>query len=250
MRSHHHVTRWLAAGLLGTAPLMSACIGGEVGGPVWTGPPFSADLVDPSHPNDSPTHIYLSDGRLRIESTDTSQLGALVLDPAHKATLLINDRKHEYIDAGMFTSLVTATFGPVLRFFRPAGAGDPCTQWNTTTMPFATLSHNKSDAPPHFTCKSLGSESVDGRAAHKWQWTNDAGNGGSGLVCIDDRLQVVTKAEDSRRHMELRNIKGRQRRGIHVHATGELQEGERDQHHGQPAERVEGPIAPVTFRHG
>ena len=26
-------------------------------------------------------------------------------------------------------------------------------------------------------------------------------------MCIDDRLRVVTKAEDSRRHMELRNIK-------------------------------------------
>jgi len=143
----------------------------------------------------------------RRQSTDTSQLGALVLDPAHKATLLINDRKQEYLDAGMFTSLVTATFGPVLRFFRPAGAGDPCTQWNTTTMPFASLSHSKSDALPHFTCKSLGSESVDGRAAHKWQWTNDAQNGGSGLVWIDDRLQVVTKAEDSGDHMELRNIK-------------------------------------------
>jgi len=207
MRSHQRVTGWLAAALLGTAPLMSACIGRESGGPVWTGPPFSADLVDPNHPNDSPTHIYLSDGKLRIESTDTSQLGALVLDPAHNATLLINDRKQVYLDAGMFTSLVTATFGPVLRFFRPAGTGDPCTQWNTTTMPFASLSHNKSDAPPHFTCKSLGSESVDGRAAHKWQWTNDAQNGGSGLVWIDDRLQVVTKAEDSGDHMELRNIK-------------------------------------------
>ncbi len=207
MRPPVRVTRWLAVALLGAAPLVSACFGGETGGPVWTGPPFSADLVDPSHPNDSPTHIYLSDGKLRIESTDTSQMGALVLDPAHHATLLINDQKKEYFDAGMMTSVVTATFGPVLRFFRPAGAGDPCTQWNTTTMPFASLSHDKSDAPPHFTCKSLGSESVDGRAAHKWQWTTDARDAGSGIVWIDDKLQVVSRAEDKDDHMELRNIK-------------------------------------------
>ncbi len=207
MLTSSRMTRWFLVVALGTAPMLAACIGGEVGGPVWTGPPFSADLVDPSHPDSTTTHIYLSDGKLRIESTDTSQLGALVLDPAHGSTLLINDQKKEYLDAGMMTSLVTATFGPVLRFFRPAGAGDPCTQWNTTTAPYASLSHNKSDAPPHFTCKSLGSESVDGRGAHKWQWTNDAQDGGTGTVWIDDKLQVVSRAEDKDDHMELRHIK-------------------------------------------
>ena len=207
MPTSSHMSRWFVAVALGATPMLAACIGGEAGGPAWTGPPFSADLVDPSHADQSTTHIYLSDGKLRIESTDTSQLGALVLDPSHNTTLLINDQKKEYLDAGMMTSLVTATFGPVLRFFRPAGTGDPCVQWNTMTMPFASLSHNKSDAPPHFTCKSLGSESVDGRPAHKWQWTNDAQDGGTGTVWIDDRLQVVSKAEDSGDHMELRNIK-------------------------------------------
>ncbi|HEY7895394.1 MAG TPA: hypothetical protein VIC24_10890 [Gemmatimonadaceae bacterium] len=207
MPTSSRMSRWVVVVALGATPAVAACFGGEVGGPVWTGPPFSADLVDPSHPDSTPTHIFLSDGKLRIESTDTSQLGALVLDPAHGSTLIINDRKKEYLDAGMMTSLVTATFGPVLRFFRPAGAGDPCTQWNTTTMPFAAMSHNKSDAPPHFTCKSLGSESVDGRSAHKWQWTNDAQNGGTGMVWIDDKLQIVSRAEDKDDHMELRNIK-------------------------------------------
>jgi len=207
MPTSARLSRWFAAVALGAVPMAAACFGGQSGGPVWTGPPFSADLVDPSHPTDSATHIYLSDGKLRIESTDTSQLGALVLDPAHGQTLLINDRKKVYFDAGMMTSLVTATFAPVLRFFRPAGAGDPCTEWNTTTMPFASLSHDKSGSAPHFTCKSLGAERVDGRAAHKWQWTNDAQNGGSGIVWIDDRLQVVSKAEDKDDHMELRNIK-------------------------------------------
>jgi len=207
MLTSPRIARLVAAVALGATPLVAACFGGEVGGPIWTGPPFSADVVDPQHPEQSTSHIYLSDGKLRVESTDTSQLGALVLDPAHGTTLIVNDRKKEYLDAGMFTSLVTATFGPVLRFFRPAGSGDPCTQWNTTTAPFATFAHNKSEAPPHFTCKSLGSESVDGRPAHKWQWTNDAQDGGTGTVWVDDKLQVVTKAMDKDDAMELRNIK-------------------------------------------
>jgi hypothetical protein len=207
MPTSSRIAKWLAVAVLGTTPMLGACIGGETGGPAWTGPPFSADVVDPNHADSSKTHIYLADGKVRIESTDTSQLGALVLDPAHNSTLIINDQKKEYLDAGMMSSLVTATFGPVLRFFRPAGGGDPCTQWNTTTMPFASFAHNKSDAPPHFTCKSLGSESVDGRSAHKWQWTNDAKDGGTGTVWIDDRLQVVSRAEDNDDHMELRNIK-------------------------------------------
>jgi hypothetical protein len=48
---------------------------------------------------------------------------------------------------------------------------------------------------------------VDGRSAHKWQWTNDAQNGGTGMVWIDDKLQIVSRAEDKDDHMELRNIK-------------------------------------------
>ncbi|MGH7646944.1 MAG: hypothetical protein ACREND_02420 [Gemmatimonadaceae bacterium] len=207
MLTSSRATRLVALAALGIMPVAAGCFGGETGGPIWTGPPFSADVVDPQHPQQSTTHIYLSDGKLRVESTDTSQLGALVLDPAHGTTMIINDQKKEYLDAGMLTSLVTATFGPVLRFFRPAGAGDPCTQWNTTTAPFVSISHDKSNAPPHFTCKSLGSESVDGRSAHKWQWTNDAQDGGTGTVWIDDKLQVVTRATDKDDNMELRNIK-------------------------------------------
>jgi len=116
----------------------------------------------------------------RRQSTDTSQLGALVLDPAHKATLLINDRKQEYLDAGMFTSLVTATFGPVLRFFRPAGAGDPCTQWNTTTMPFASLSHTKSDA-----LRTSRARASDPRASTDAPRTNGNGRTMRGMAEAD-----------------------------------------------------------------
>lgn len=208
MRSSSRLTRWLALTLLGTAPLVSACFGGESSGAAWSGPPFSADLVDPRQPDKPAGHLYLSDGKLRFESTDTASPGALVLDPAHKTTLLINDQKREYFDAGMFTSVVTRMFGPVLAFFRPAGAGDPCTQWNTTAMPFASLSHDKSDAVTHFTCSSLGAESVDGRAAHKWRVTSDDKDNRSGTAWIDDRLQIVSKWTGSDGDgMEMRNIK-------------------------------------------
>lgn len=207
MLSSSRLTRWLALAMLGTAPLLSACIGGE-SGPAWSGPPFSADLVDPRQPDKPGGHLYLSDGKLRFESTDTASPGALVLDPARWTTLLINDQKKEYFDAGMFTSVVTKMFGPVLAFFRPAGAGDPCTQWNSRAMPFASLSHDKSDTPTHFTCTSLGTESVDGRAAHKWKVTSDDKDSGSGTAWIDDRLQIVSKWTGSDGDgMEMRNIK-------------------------------------------
>lgn len=198
-----HVTSIAAA----VAALCSGCMNGSDLRTGWTGPPFSAELIDPAHPSQPGTRVYLGDGKARFQSEDTSSLGALVLDPASRTTLLIMDQRHSYIDAGLLTPVVTAAFAPVLRFFRPAGTGDPCTQWNTTVSQFAAfVKHDKSEPPPHFTCHSLGDDKVDGRPTHKWAVTTDGPHGGTGTVWIDDKLQIVSKSEDSDGQMEMRNI--------------------------------------------
>ncbi len=191
------------------APLLAACFGGMGGGgvPAWKGPPFSADIVNLKDSTKPPSRLYLGDGKMRMESLDPASRNALVFDPAHNTTIWINEKDHNYIDAGMFTSVVAVAFAPLMRFIRPATGGDPCTGWNSTVDQFATfLKQRKSGPPPHFVCHSMGSENVDGRPAAKWAVTDDADKN-SGVVWIDDRLQIVTKSMDNTGQMEMRNIK-------------------------------------------
>jgi hypothetical protein len=197
----------LAAIVLAAAPFLTSCMDASSRGPVWTGPPFSAELIDPGQPGKPPTKVYLADGKIRLESEDPSSMGALVLDPAHNTTLLIDAQKRAYIDAGMFTSVVTVGVAPLMRFFRPAGTGDPCSGWNSTVSQYSTfVKHDKSNTPPHFTCRSLGSESVDGRPAAKWAFITDGEHADTGIVWIDDKLHIVSRSMDPSGQMEMRNV--------------------------------------------
>lgn len=181
--------------------------GEAVGGASWSGPPFSAEMVDASHPGKPQSRIYIGDGKIRLESEDTSSIGAIVLDPAHGTTLIVNDPSKKYIDAGMFTSLVTIGFAPLMRVLRPAGTGDPCTQWNSAINPFgAFVQRDKNNPPPHYSCKSLGAESVNGRSAQKWAVTSNDPSDGPMTIWVDDRLHVLSKTVDSTGGMEMRNI--------------------------------------------
>lgn len=208
MHTESRTTCLLAAALLLTALPLAGCNNGEaVGGASWAGPPFSAEMFDPAHPTKPVSRIYIGDGKIRLESEDTASIGAIVLDPAHGTTLLVNDPAKSYIDAGMFTSLVTIGFAPLMRVLRPAGAGDPCTQWNSAINPFGAFAKQKNGAPPpQFTCRSLGAESVNGRAAQKWAVTSNDPKDGPSTIWVDDKLHVLSRSEDKNGAMEMRNV--------------------------------------------
>jgi hypothetical protein len=209
MHTTPRMTCVLAAAVLACALPLTSCMNGEAvgGAAAWSGPAFSAEMFDPAHPAKPVSRIYIGDGKIRLESEDTSSIGAIVLDPAHGTTLLVNDPAKSYIDAGMFTSLVTIGFAPLMRVLRPAGSGDPCTQWNSAINPFgAFVTRDKGTPPPQFTCKSLGSESVGGRAAHKWAVTSNDPNDGPMTIWIDDRLHVMSRSTDKDGDMEMRNV--------------------------------------------
>ncbi len=200
----------VATALVAGALLLTACIGGEIAssGEALTGPPFSAEMIDLSHPEKPASHIYLGDGKIRLESEDTASIGAIVLDPAHGTTLLVNAPAKSYIDAGMFTSLVTIGFAPLMRVLRPAGSGDPCTQWNSAINPFgAYMKQDKGTPPPQFSCRSLGAESVNGRGAQKWAVTSNDPKFGAMTIWVDDKLHVLSRSEDADGKWEMRNIR-------------------------------------------
>jgi hypothetical protein len=197
-----------AAALFAAVVPLSACNNGEaVSGASWAGPPFSAEMFDPAHPSKPGSRIYIGDGRIRLESEDTSSMGAIVVDPAHGTAILVNDPAKSYIDAGMFTSLITIGFAPLMRVLRPTGSGDPCTQWNNAINPFGAFAKSKDGTPPpKFTCHSLGAESVGGRPAQKWAVTSNDPKDKESTIWVDDKLQVLSRSQDENGAMEMRNV--------------------------------------------
>jgi hypothetical protein len=200
----------VAALVVGAAPLITGCLPGSPANAAaaWDGPPFSADIVDPAQPAKPPSRIYLGAGKLRLESTDTSSFGAIVFDPAHGKTLIVNDQAKSYIDAGFFTPLVAVAFAPMIQVLRPAGSGDPCTQWNTAINPFAAFAQRDRSTPvPKFTCRNLGAEAVNGRPAQKWGVTSNEPSDGPTTIWIDDRLHIMARSQDKNGTMEMRNVR-------------------------------------------
>jgi hypothetical protein len=206
MRSSR-TTPALAAAVLVAAPFLLRCTEGSPGNVAsWNGPPFSAEITNPREPTKPPTRVYLGDGKMRMESTDSTSRAALVLDPATHTVLLISDNEHMYIDAGMLAPAVAAGFAPIMHFFRPVSGGDPCAEWNTTVDQFSALIRQRqSGPPPQFTCRSLGSETVAGRPAQKWSVSSNIDSRAS-TVWIDQRLHVISKSMDENGQMEMRNI--------------------------------------------
>jgi hypothetical protein len=203
------LTSLLAAAIVAAALPLTACQNGEVVGGVdaWNGTAFSAEMFDSAHADKPMSRIYLGGGRVRLQSMDSTSIGAIVVDPSHGTTLIVNDPAKAYIDAGMFTPLVTIAFAPLMRVLRPAGAGDPCSQWNSAVNPFGAFAKSDKNRPvQQWTCTSQGSDNVSGRPAHKWGVTSNDPADGPMTVWIDDKLHVMSRSVDKDGGMEMRNI--------------------------------------------
>lgn len=188
--------------------LAAACFG-SAPGDAWNAPPFSADLVDLHNGDRTPTHIDVGVGKLRMVSNNNGKTTSFVFDPEKHTLIVIDDQAKTYVDAGMFSSMVAAGMGPMLRLFRPAADGDPCTTWNGTVNQFATFTKQRGE-PPHFSCTPMGSDAVNGRPAHKWTVTTTGGNEaspGPSTVWIDDHLHIITKSVDPNGSMEMRDVR-------------------------------------------
>jgi hypothetical protein len=200
----------------------------------WHGPSFSAEIVDLRDTTHPPARIYLGDGKMRFDSPDTSDEASFIFDPANKAMLVLLNTHRAYVDAGVLTRFVTPLFAPLIHFFRPASASDPCVDWNSTVsqLQFNSFLRHSGGGPlsargTHFDCRHLGSDTVAGRPAEKWS-VIESGAGhqysytysssdtarrslkrvdtGTTTVWIDDRLQIVSKSTDDDDQWEMRHI--------------------------------------------
>lgn len=169
---------------------------------------FSADVVRTPDPGGSTMRVYVGADKLRMQTLDHGQPdGSVIWDAAQHATTIVIDREHAYIASGpgsVVNAVLTQNGAPAMwQLFRPSSASDPCTAWNTLMQ---SMPHDS--APPHLTCRALGSESVNGRAAHKWSVTStQRGAAQTGTVWIDDQLRVVSKSQDQNGTMQLENVR-------------------------------------------
>ena len=171
---------------------------------------FSADVVNIPARGNTTTKLYVGANKIRFQQLENGQLaGGAIWDAANRSMIIVIDQQHAYI-GGSNSPLAAATLNsagaPAMwQFFRPSTASDPCTAWNSIDIPIA---RRDTAAKPHFTCRSLGNDAVNGRPAHKWAVTSTVhGRTQSGTAWIDNRLHVVTRSQDQDGSaMELRNI--------------------------------------------
>lgn len=159
---------------------------------------FSADFyqANKARSESSPTKIYVSNDKMRIEGGDTGRMqGAMILDLANQKNVFLIPSQKMYMESmpGM---------GPAKKdiWFRPTDPNNACPQYEAMV--------NKYNNGP-VSCRKIGPDVVDGRAAIKYAGTS---KNGSGYAWIDPKLRFVLKWEDDKGNtVELRNIKeGRQ----------------------------------------
>ncbi|HTZ95809.1 MAG TPA: hypothetical protein VMB18_05400 [Terriglobales bacterium] len=155
---------------------------------------FSADIVNNKDGgNQNHAKIYVTKDKWRVEGMGQGRMassGAAIIDlTTQQNTVLMPDRK-------MYMQFPMGQ-GPagqrLTNFYRARDVDDACSDW-------LKLSYNKGG-----TCHKIGSDTVNGRSAVKYEGTNS--NGDTGYVWIDKKIAFPIKWEGKNGGGELENIK-------------------------------------------
>jgi len=154
---------------------------------------FSADIVNLKRESGGMSKIYVGKDKVRMESQDRQGgPGAFIIDEAKNTRVALMPDKHMYMDFGQMPMLPLA-----FSFWRPTDANDACSQWLKIAEQMKT--RNKVS-----NCTKVGSDSVNGRSAVKYQGTSTDGK--TTYVWVDTKLRFVVKTEGADSGMEMRNI--------------------------------------------
>lgn len=156
---------------------------------------FSADLVQTGRTNSNgPTKIFVGKDKMRIEGSERGQMGggAMIIDFANQKTLMLMPAQKMYIES-------MPNMGPKKRdiWFRADDPNNACPQ-------FEAMAKKSNDGT--VSCRKIGPDTVNGRAAIKYEGSS---KNGSGYAWIDPKLRFLLKWEDIGKGdtVELRNIK-------------------------------------------
>jgi len=150
---------------------------------------FSADVFDNRQPDSPKAKIYAGKEKIRFESKEKDPRGggAFIMNMATHTSVVVMDQQHMYMEMPM---QMAAQRNPY--FFLSDDVDDVCADW-------LKLEWNKGGS-----CHKVGSETVNGRSAVKFEGTNSKGE--AGTVWMDPKLRFPIKWQGKNGGGELRNI--------------------------------------------
>jgi hypothetical protein len=165
---------------------------------------FSADMVNTKRdsPDEHATKVYVGNHKIRMESERPDQGdhgmrgGAFILDDVKRTTTILIPERKMYIESSLDDK--GPGFQNISSFMRPADPNNACPQWEAAMA--ATRSENKLTS-----CRKVGTDTVNGRSAIKYEGTSSDGEKGN--IWVDPKLRFFLKWDGKDGAAELRNIK-------------------------------------------
>jgi hypothetical protein len=148
---------------------------------------FSADMVRLKPEGAVASKVVVLGDRVRLDLAGPVQ--------EHNATVILNLTQNKGFmiipDNKSYVPLPAGPASAAMPFFEPANPENACPAWEKAT-----------DKPG--TCTKIGDDTLAGRPSVKYKGTS--GNGDTGFLWIDRRLNFVVKWQGQRSSAELRNI--------------------------------------------
>ena len=151
---------------------------------------FSADIFD-IQKSEAQGKVYFGKDKVRFEprQKDPRGGGAFIFNLATQTATALMDQQHMYMEIPTQMAQQRTAY----RFFRPVDVENACKDW-------LAQSWNKGG-----TCHKVGSDTVNGRSAIKYEGTNSEGQ--AGTVWIDSKLHSLLKWQGKNGDgFEFRNI--------------------------------------------
>ncbi len=158
---------------------------------------FSADqfAYETAHPDKviEVGKLYVGKGRMRQEMHSPHGTMVTLIDPVSGQMWQLMPERKMAVDVG-------ASFRQMGEMM---GASSQSMQTLKPTDPNKPCADSK-----YVTCQKVGTETINGRSAQKWEFTHTGmGRSSKSYQWIDPKLYIVIKREDNSGGMELRNIK-------------------------------------------
>jgi hypothetical protein len=154
---------------------------------------FSADVVDlQKSAAVTQVKLYFGKDKIRIESQNSGahNSGAVIMNFATQTSIVLMAQQHMYME--MPAQAQTQRQAYIGAFFRTGDVENACADWQK-------LATNNTG-----TCHKVGSDTVNGRSAVKYEGTNSGGE--VGHFWLDAKLRFPLKWDGKNGGGELRNI--------------------------------------------
>jgi hypothetical protein len=159
---------------------------------------FSADVIENKRGNQAPGKLYATKGKVRWEVPDP-RMGsiALILDQRQGKSVVILQDKRMYMDSMPWTTRTPL----IAKFWSVDDVNDACPQWKKVAE---QLKADEKSDDNWGSCSRVGSDTVNGRSAVKYEGVSKTGE--KEYYWVDTKLKCVIKGGSGSGSIELRNI--------------------------------------------